>query len=115
MYLKVISVGRPWQPFSRDICGVLGQPVSLISIVHVEVGLGDEAGLGIELVKLLPSDVFRNKARKKLKCEYEKTIKTAVHVDGKIIILDPIAYSINYSIKDSPMTSSVQFHSERSQ
>ena len=58
----------------------------------MEVGLGDEAGLGIELVKLLPSNVFRNKVRKKLKCDYEKTIKTAVHVEGKIIIFDPITY-----------------------
>ena len=58
----------------------------------MEVGLGDEAGLGIELVKLLPSNVFRNKVRKKLKYDYEKTIKTAVHVEGKIIIFDPITY-----------------------
>ena len=90
--MKVISVGRPRQSLSRDNCGFFGQPVSLISIVHVEVGLGDEAGLGIELVKLLPSNVFRNKVRKKLKYDYEKTIKTAVHVEGKIIIFDPITY-----------------------
>ena len=70
----------------------MGQPVSLISIVHVEVGLGDEAGLGIEFVKLLSSDVFRNKVRKKLKCDDEKIIKTAVHVEGKIRIFDPITY-----------------------
>ena len=92
MYLKVISVGRPWQSLSLISSEILGQPVSSISIVHVEVGLGDEAGLGKELVKLLPSNVFRNKVRKKLKYDYEKTIKTAVLVEGKIIIFDPITY-----------------------
>ena len=71
------------QSFSKDICGFFGQPVSSISIVHVEVGLGDEAGLGLELVKLLSSDVFRNKVRTKLKCDCEKTIKTVVHGRGQ--------------------------------
>ena len=81
--MKVISVGRPWQPLSLISSEILGQPVSSMSIVHVEVGLDDEAGLGIEFAKLLSSDVFRNKVRNKLKCDYEKTIKTAVHGRGQ--------------------------------
>ena len=54
---------------------------------------------------------FAIRYEKELKCDYEKTIKTAVHVEDKVIILD----SITYVIQTLQVTSSVQSHSERSQ